>query len=99
MHVRKETLTHWGAVSEDVVMEMAEGASKALGVDCSIAVSGIAGPEGGTEDKPVGTVWICTKYRAKLLTRKYTLGKFRDANIMRASNVAMLQMLSMLDNE
>lgn len=99
LHVRKETLTHWGAVSEDVVMEMAEGASKALGVDCSIAVSGIAGPEGGTEDKPVGTVWICTKYRAKLLTRKYTLGKFRDANIMRASNVAMLQMLSMLDNE
>ena len=56
--VSPETLQQHGAVSEQVVAEMALGALRTSKADHSVAVSGIAGPDGGTEDKPVGTVWI-----------------------------------------
>ncbi|GMG86950.1 nicotinamide-nucleotide amidohydrolase family protein [Biformimicrobium ophioploci] len=56
--VRREVLASEGAVSEDVVLQMAEGVMAATGADCSVSVSGIAGPDGGTPEKPVGTVWI-----------------------------------------
>lgn len=95
--VSSSALDLYGAVSESVVTEMAEGACKVLNVDCSIAVSGIAGPDGGTEEKPVGTVWIATSYKGKVLAKKYTMGKFRESNIIRSSNVGMLQLLTMLD--
>lgn len=97
--VSNQTLELYGAVSEAVVLEMAHGVSKVLNVDCSIAVSGIAGPDGGTKDKPVGTVWICTRYKDKSVAKLYQMGSYRDANIIRSSNVAMLQLLEMLDQE
>jgi PncC family amidohydrolase len=56
--VRPETLEKFGAVSEQTVLEMARGVRKALQADIGISVSGIAGPTGGTPEKPVGTVWI-----------------------------------------
>jgi PncC family amidohydrolase len=56
--VKPETLDKFGAVSEQTVLEMARGVRKALSADIGISVSGIAGPTGGTPDKPVGTVWI-----------------------------------------
>jgi len=61
--VQPKTLDEQGAVSEAVVREMAEGALRLSGADIAAAVSGIAGPTGGTEDKPVGTVWFAWAVR------------------------------------
>ncbi|KHN51308.1 nicotinamide-nucleotide amidase [Pectobacterium fontis] len=56
--VKMETLERYGAVSEEVVNEMAAGALQAADADFAISISGVAGPDGGTEEKPVGTVWF-----------------------------------------
>ena len=98
LQVQSQTLEQFGAVSESVVLEMAKSVADILQTNCSIAVSGIAGPGGGTDDKPVGTVWVCTRCNDKSITRKYQMGQYREANIMRASNIAMLQLLEMLNN-
>ena len=58
------TLEAFGAVSEQTVREMAEGALRVTGANVALAVSGVAGPDGGTPDKPVGTVWFCAAARA-----------------------------------
>ena len=58
LHVQAETLQQYGAVSEETVIEMVKGAIDAFGADYAVATSGIAGPTGGSHDKPVGTVWV-----------------------------------------
>ncbi len=68
--VQENILVEHGAVSEAVVLAMAEGAMARSKADYAIAVSGIAGPEGGTEDKPVGTVWLAWGQRGALKTRR-----------------------------
>lgn len=72
--VKAATLEQYGAVSEQTVREMAEGALKTLDVDCVMAVSGIMGPDGGSEEKPVGTVWIAVGGKNDIRT---TLHRFR----------------------
>jgi nicotinamide-nucleotide amidase len=67
--VSQESLAQQGAVSEEVVQQMALGAMERSGADYAIAVSGIAGPDGGTQDKPVGTVWLAWGSREQLRTR------------------------------
>ena len=64
--VKQEILEQFGAVSKETIEQMADGAINATNADVAIAVSGIAGPGGGTKDKPVGTVWIAVKVLDKL---------------------------------
>lgn len=67
--VGKDTLSEYGAVSEEVVVQMVKGVSVLLDADCAVATSGIAGPGGGTPEKPVGTVWIASKVGSEIKTR------------------------------
>lgn len=69
--VRKETLDAAGAVSEETAGQMAEGAARAALADCAIAVTGIAGPDGGTEDKPVGTVYAGYYVCGRTIVERY----------------------------
>jgi nicotinamide-nucleotide amidase len=87
--VQHQTLVDNGAVSEAVVREMAEGGKAKLGVDVCVAVSGIAGPDGGTEEKPVGTVWIAVSSPAGTHARKFQFSKDRQRNIRRSALMAM----------
>ena len=84
-----------GAVCREVVEQMAKGVSSYLGTQTAIATSGIAGPDGGTEDKPVGTTWICVAYGKKLYAKKFRFGGTRDQIITQASN-SSLQLLRRL---
>lgn len=68
--VSRESLESYGAVSEIVVKQMAEGGRKNANSDFAIAVSGVAGPTGGSEDKPVGTVWIGLATPTELITER-----------------------------
>ncbi len=78
-----------GAVSENVVRLMAEGARKLMKTDYSVATSGIAGPDGGTEEKPVGTLWIAVASGSGTVAEKHTFTTERTANILRFSIVAL----------
>ncbi|MDO4546074.1 MAG: competence/damage-inducible protein A [Bacillota bacterium] len=89
--VRKETLDKYGAVSEETALEMVEGLKKVSGSDVCISVTGVAGPDGGTEEKPVGLVYIGFLYGDKKLCKKV-----RMRNINRKWN-RHYSLLSMLD--
>jgi nicotinamide-nucleotide amidase len=85
-----------GAVSQEVVEQMALGAKKIFGADCAIATSGIAGPDGGTPEKPVGTVWIAVAYKDRLVSQKFLFSKSRESNILRTCNTGIMLLLEML---
>ena len=78
-----------GAVSEPVIRTMAEGAKRILKTDYCVATSGIAGPGGGTPEKPVGTIWIAVASGSGTVAEKHTFGTDRIANITRFSLVAL----------
>ncbi|MFN0034727.1 MAG: CinA family nicotinamide mononucleotide deamidase-related protein [Saprospiraceae bacterium] len=79
--VKPSTLKTFGAVSAEAVREMAEGARATLGVDVSLAISGIAGPGGGTPEKPVGTVWMAVSDGERMVVAKHTFARDRAKNI------------------
>lgn len=90
--VTLESLNDYGPVSRPVVEQMALGAVRVLGCDCAVATSGIAGPGGGTEVNPVGTVWIAAAYKEQVVSACNHFGEDREENIQQAANTA-LQML------
>ena len=97
--VSSQTLQQFGAVSEQTVLEMASGAIKAFKSDYSIAVSGVAGPDGGTEDKPVGTVWIAIANSKKAKGKKYQFGNKRIQNIERSVTSALIMLFKLLKED
>jgi nicotinamide-nucleotide amidase len=94
--VKENTLSTFGAVSEQTVTEMAEGAIKHFKTDYAIAVSGIAGPDGGTEDKPVGTVWIAISSKDKTIAKVFNFSNKRIQNIERSAASALVMLLNLL---
>lgn len=91
--VRAGDLQQYGAVSEEVVKQMAEGVKKLLKTDYAIATSGIAGPSGGSDEKPVGTVWIAVAGERGCVAEKFLFNTTRDNFIERTSNQAILMLL------
>ncbi|AYL95733.1 competence/damage-inducible protein A [Mucilaginibacter celer] len=94
--VRNETLWQHGAVSEETVKEMVEGALLNFKSDLAVAITGVAGPGGGTEDKPVGTVWIAVAAKQKTTIKKYTFGGKRRQNIERSAIMALSMLNTLL---
>ena len=91
--VSEDTLRLFGAVSEETVREMAAGVSSVMKSDCAIATSGIAGPGGGTKEKPVGTVWVATLVAGAVSATLLQLpDKGRDENI-KATIIRALELL------
>lgn len=99
LHVSAETLEKFGAVSEETVVEMVKGAIQTLGVDYAMATSGIAGPAGGTPEKPVGTIWIAAGNGEKVITAKLTEDEGRDKNIQAATKKALQLLLELCQNQ
>jgi nicotinamide-nucleotide amidase len=87
--VQHDTLATTGAVSEETVKEMVYGAIKELNVDFALATSGIMGPDGGSDEKPVGTVWIAAGNNQKVETLKLNLRFDRERNITITANNAL----------
>lgn len=87
--VDAEILNRHGAVSREVVEAMALGARSLLGTDYAVAVSGIAGPDGGTEQKPVGLTWIAVASPQGVVAQEFRFGNRRERNIQRAAVAAL----------
>lgn len=87
--VKESTLKTFSAVSEETIIEMAEGIRKKFNTTYGIATSGIAGPDGGTDDKPVGTIWIALATPTKTHTQLLSLAKDRILNIKASSKSAL----------
>nr|WP_246593242.1 CinA family protein [Caecibacteroides pullorum] len=96
LHVSSETLEKYGAVSRETVMEMAAGAMNTLKTDCAIATSGIAGPGGGSLEKPVGTIWIAVAYKNEIVTVMQTGDNGRAKNVQNAIQNAMDLLIEIL---
>ncbi len=89
LKVKKETLDKYGAVSEEVVKEMAYGAAKIADTRIGVATTGVAGPNGGTEEKPVGLVYVCVYYNGEYSVKKLQSTGARDTIRERAATSAL----------
>ena len=98
LNVSQADLEQHGAVSEEVVRQMAEGATATFHTDCAIATSGIAGPSGGTPDKPVGTVWMAATLDGKTVSECRRFAGNRERVINHATTIATLLLIKLLLN-
>jgi nicotinamide-nucleotide amidase len=89
LDVKKKTLTKYGAVSEKTAKQMAEGVRKHFKTDIGISTTGIAGPTGGSDEKPVGLVYIGYSDKKNTFAKKFLFGNFRDRNKKRAAQMAL----------
>ncbi|MNK17128.1 Nicotinamide-nucleotide amidohydrolase PncC [compost metagenome] len=97
--VKEETLIEFGAVSEQTAMEMAKGAVANFKTDYAIAVTGVAGPDGGTAEKPVGTVWVAVANKHEVKAKMYKFASQRLQNIERSAMAAMMMLFLQLKQD
>lgn len=97
--VSRADLEKYGAVSSTVAEQMASGVRRLLKTDYAVATTGIAGPTGGSEEKPVGTVWIAVATPTKVVSRKYVFGKDRSINIERFAASALSMLIVEMEKE
>jgi nicotinamide-nucleotide amidase len=96
LNVTSDTLLNNGAVSEECVKQMSSAILNKFGVDYAIATSGIAGPDGGSDEKPVGTVWIAIASKHEVITKKFNMGDNRERTILRTSLMALDMLRKMI---
>lgn len=96
LHVSPQTLEQCGAVSRETVLQMTAGVQRLLSTHCAIATSGIAGPGGGSAEKPVGTVWIAVRYGDRDRAECFHFGGDREQVIARATQSALLMLVQLL---
>lgn len=96
--VSRSDIARYGAVSRQVAEQMALGAARLMRTDCAIATTGIAGPEGGSKFKPVGTVWFAVKYGERVVSECIKFDGDRDMVIESASNHGLVMLINLLRN-
>jgi nicotinamide-nucleotide amidase len=103
VHVSTENLDNFGAVSQEVVEQMAINGREILGVDLCISTSGVAGPDGGSDEKPVGTIWIAIASNENVFSKQFYFGNSRERNIemavLTALNLARCKILGILSEK
>ena len=98
LNVSESILQNFGAVSEQVVEIMADSAKQIFNTDFSVSVSGIAGPDGGSNEKPVGTAWIGISGKNRTISRKFVFSNIRDLNISFFTNMALVMLYKEMSN-
>ncbi len=96
--VNHETLEKYGAVSAETAEEMVRGLARVASVDCAIAVTGIAGPEGGTPDKPVGTVYAGLYFKGSIVVKRYNFDGNRYEIREKTTKTTIIDMLGIIRN-
>jgi nicotinamide-nucleotide amidase len=99
LKVKNETLEKYGAVSKKVAIEMVKGAAFVFKTDIAISTTGIAGPEGGTNEKPVGTVWIGIYIDGEVHTKHFLFTHNRMVTMERTATVAMYELIKLLNEK
>ena len=98
LKVEEKALKANGAVSKEVAEQMSDGVRKRLKADFGVSTTGIAGPAGGSDEKPVGTVWISVSSGDRVISEKFNFGNNRERNIRRASLSALNMLRTVLEN-
>jgi nicotinamide-nucleotide amidase len=99
LDIPQDVIAKNGAVSEEVALRMAENVRRKLNADFAISTTGIAGPSGGTPDKPVGTVWIAVATKEGAKAKLFHFGDNRERNIVRSAQAGMMMLLKVMKGE